>query len=256
MLNMFRNWVNQRFSDPQIIILWVLLISGFLIIVYLGDMLTPVFAGLIIAYLLEGIVSTLQRIKIPRKISVLIAFLVFIFCALLLLIGLLPLISRQIGPLFTDLPSMITNVQKQLLLLPDRYPEFVSETQINNMIGFLKSELTRLGQAVLFFSVASVKNLITVLVYFVLVPFLVLFFLKDKAPCCGYGMGLSYTHPDVAAKMAERIVSIGSMSKAEVLVMGCPTCRDVVLENISKKGPKKPKIEIVDLPMFLDRIVK
>ena len=180
MLNMFRNWVNQRFSDPQIIILWVLLISGFLIIVYLGDMLTPVFAGLIIAYLLEGVVATLQKIKIPRKISVLFAFLIFIFCALLLLVGLLPLISRQIGQLFTDLPSMITNVQKELLLLPDRYPEFVSETQINNMIGFIKSELTRIGQAVLFFSVASLKSLITILVYFVLVPFLVLFFLKDK----------------------------------------------------------------------------
>ena len=75
---------------------------------------------------------------------------------------------------------MITNVQKELLLLPDRYPEFVSETQINNMIGFIKSELTRIGQAVLFFSVASLKSLITILVYFVLVPFLVLFFLKDK----------------------------------------------------------------------------
>ncbi len=180
MINMFRNWFNQRFSDPQIIILWVLLLSGFLIIVYLGEMLTPVFAGLIIAYLLEGVVATLQRIKVPRKIAVIFSFLLFIFCALLLLVGLLPLISRQVGQLFADLPSMITNIQKQLLLLPERYPEFISEIQINNMIGFLKSELTRMGQAVLFFSVASVKNLITVLVYFVLVPFLVLFFLKDK----------------------------------------------------------------------------
>ena len=180
MLNMLRDWFNQRFSDPQIIILWFLLISGFLIIVFLGEMLTPVFAGLIIAYLLEGIVATLQKLKIPRKISVLISFLLFIFCSLLLLVGLLPLISQQIGQLISDLPSMIANIQKQLLLLPEKYPEFISETQINNVIGFLKSELTRIGQAALFFSVASVRSLITVLVYFVLVPFLVLFFLKDK----------------------------------------------------------------------------
>lgn len=186
MLNMLRDWFSQRFSDPQIIILWFLLISGFLVIVFLGDMLTPVFAGLIIAYLLEGIVATLQKLKIPRKISVLISFLLFIFCSLLLLVGLLPLISQQIGQLISDLPSMIANIQKQLLLLPEKYPEFISETQINNVIGFLKSELTRIGQAALFFSVASVRSLITVLVYFVLVPFLVLFFLKDKELILGW----------------------------------------------------------------------
>lgn len=177
---MFRDWFNQRFSDPQIIILWTLLISGFLIIIFLGDMLKPVFAALIIAYLLDGVVGTLQKLKIPRQISVLFSFFLFIICSLLLLIGLLPLISQQIGQLITDLPGMISNAQKQLMLLPERYPEFISEVQITNMIGFLKSELTRLGQAALVFSVASVRSLITVLVYFVLVPFLVLFFLKDK----------------------------------------------------------------------------
>ncbi len=70
MINMFRDWFNQRFSDPQIIILWLFLISGFLFIFFLGEMLTPVFAGLIIAYLLEGIVGTLQKLRVPRNISV------------------------------------------------------------------------------------------------------------------------------------------------------------------------------------------
>jgi putative permease len=180
MINMFRDWFNRRFSDPQIIILWFFLVSGFLFIFLFGEMLTPVFAGLIIAYLLEGIVGTLQKLKIPRNISVFLSFLLFIFCSLLLVVGLLPLISQQIGQLISDLPAMISNAQKQLMQLPERYPEFISEFQINNLIAFLKSEITRLGQAALFFSVASVKNLITVLVYFVLVPFLVLFFLKDK----------------------------------------------------------------------------
>jgi putative permease len=179
-MNMFRDWFNQRFSDPQIIILWFFLVSGFLFIFLLGEMLTPVFAGLIIAYLLDGVVGTLQKLKIPRNISVFLSFLLFIFSSLLLVVGLLPLISQQIGQLISDLPAMISNAQKQLLQLPERYPDFISVAQINNLINFLKSEITRLGQAALFFSVASVKSLITVLVYFVLVPFLVLFFLKDK----------------------------------------------------------------------------
>ncbi len=198
MISMFRNWFNQRFSDPQIIILWFLLVSGFLVIFLLGKMLTPVFAGLIIAYLLEGIVGTLQRLKIPRNISVFLSFFLFIICSLLLVVGLLPLISQQIGQLIHDLPVMISNAQKQLVQLPERYPEFISELQVNNLIIFLKSELTTLGQAALFFSVASVKSLITVIVYFVLVPFLVLFFLKDKELILNWMKGFLPTNRDLA----------------------------------------------------------
>jgi len=73
---MFRDWFNRRFSDPQIIILWFFLVSGFLFIFLLGEMLTPVFAGLIIAYLLEGIVGTLQKLRLPRNISVFLSFFV------------------------------------------------------------------------------------------------------------------------------------------------------------------------------------
>jgi len=198
MINMLRDWFNQRFSDPQIIILWFFLLSGFLIIFLLGEMLTPVFAGLIIAYLLDGIVGSLQSLHIPRNFAVTISFLCFLICFILLFMGLLPLLSQQIGQLIQDLPSLIANAQKQLIELPKRYPDFISESQINNFIDFLKSELTRLGQSVLVFSVASVRNLITILVYLVLVPFLVLFFLKDKTIIIDWIKGFLPKNRDLA----------------------------------------------------------
>lgn len=180
MLNMFRDWFNRRFSDPQIVILWLFLISGFLFIFLFGKMLTPVFAGLIIAYLLDGIVDTLRTLKIPRKIAVIIVFLLFLICLILLVIGLLPLLSRQIAQLIQELPAMIANAQTQLMGFLKRYPDFIAEPQINNIINFSKSELTRMGQAAFLFSVSSVRNIIMLFVYLILVPFLVLFFLKDK----------------------------------------------------------------------------
>jgi putative permease len=180
MINMLRDWFRIHFSDPQIIILWFFLISGFLIIYIFGEMLTPVFAGLIVAYLLEGIVGMLEKIKIPRLISVLLTFIFFMICMVLLIIWLLPLLSQQIGQLIQDLPAMITSAQILLLQLPERYPEFISDIQIREFIVFLKSELTQMGQSALIFSLASVKNLITLIVYLLIVPFLILFFLKDK----------------------------------------------------------------------------
>ncbi len=180
MANILRDWFRNRFADPQTVILWFFLISGFLIIFLLGEMLVPVFASLVIAYPLEGIVGGLEKLRLPRRASVWITFLLFIACLLVLVIGFLPLLSRQIGELIRDLPEMIAGTQNKLMELPKRYPEVISEYQISSLIGFLKSELTRLGQSVLVFSVASVRNIITLLVYLVLVPFLVFFFLKDK----------------------------------------------------------------------------
>lgn len=180
MIKVLRDWFADRFSDPQIVILWALLVTGFLVIFLMGEMLQPVFAGLIIAYLLEGVVKSLEKIKMPRLISVILTFLMFFICFILLVIGLLPLLSKQIGQLIQDIPSMITGIRNHLIQLPDRYPQFISEEQINNLLFFLKSELTQLGQTILVFSISSVRNIITLLVYLVLVPFLILFFLKDK----------------------------------------------------------------------------
>jgi putative permease len=180
MFALLRDWFNKHFSDPQIVILWFFLLAGFLIIYLLGEMLTPVFAGLVIAYLLEGIVGLLEKLKIPRFIGVLLTFLFFMICMVMLILWLLPLLSGQIVQLVQDLPAMITSAQSLLMQLPERYPEFISDSQVRNFIMFLKSELTLMGQNVLMFGLASVRNLITLIVYLLIVPFLVLFFLKDK----------------------------------------------------------------------------
>ncbi len=181
MKELLRSWFNRYFSDPQVLILTILLILGFVIILVLGRMLIPVFAGIVIAFLLDGLVSLLIRCRIPRKISVLAVFLIFVVCLVLLLIGLLPLLSEQIAQLFQQLPSMIAGVQQALTRLPESHPDFVSEAQIAKVLDYLSFELTKMGQRLVSLSVASVRSVISLVVYLILVPFLVFFFLKDKS---------------------------------------------------------------------------
>jgi predicted PurR-regulated permease PerM len=114
MIKMFQNWFSDRFADPQVVILWVFLISGFLIFYFMGEMLKPIFAGLIIAYLLDGIAKSLESIKLPRIIAVLLTFFLFVVCVILLMLLLLPLLSKQIGQFIHDLPSMIANIQNHI----------------------------------------------------------------------------------------------------------------------------------------------
>lgn len=180
MIQMVQNWFNRYFSNPQVITLWLILLGAFLVIFLFGGWLQPVFLAMVIAYVLDGFVLLLTGIRVPRIIAVIITFLLFLFCLVLLLVGIIPLMSKQIGQLLQDLPAYISNAQKHLLLLPERYPEYVSESQIRQVLGVIRTELTRMGQDVLMFTMASLRNIIILIVYLVLVPFLVFFFLKDK----------------------------------------------------------------------------
>jgi putative permease len=185
-IQLFRQWAHRYFSDPQIIILAILLILGFLLIFFFGGMLAPVFAAVVIAYLLDGMVVRMETWRVPRIVAVLAVFLLFVTCTLVLLFGLLPSISRQIAQLLQDLPSMVARGQKLLMRLPERYPEIISDAQIQQFINFLTTGLTGLGDRLLSLSLASVRGLITAIIYIILVPLMVFFFLKDKNKVLGW----------------------------------------------------------------------
>ena len=55
-MSVFKRWLSQFFADPQAVILAMLLVVGFGIVIVLGDMLAPVLAAIVLAYLLEGLV--------------------------------------------------------------------------------------------------------------------------------------------------------------------------------------------------------
>ena len=126
-MHRFTDWFRRTFSDPQIVILGILLVIGLLSIIFLGEMLAPVFASMIIAYLLEGLVNRLQSFGIPRMVSVVLIFSGFMCFLLALFLGLFPLLWQQAVQLFQQLPTMISWSQDQLLRLPERYPDFVAD---------------------------------------------------------------------------------------------------------------------------------
>jgi putative permease len=188
MIELLRNWINRRFTDPQVLTLAFLLVLGFALIFIMGNMLTPVFISIVIAYLLEGMVAWLQKCRVPRMAAVLLVYIIFMTCIIISIVGLLPLLSEQIGELVQKLPSMIEKGQKVLTELPERYPGFISDQELKDMVNSLsselismvKSKLTNLVQGFFSFSLASVKSIITILVYSILVPLMIFFFLKDK----------------------------------------------------------------------------
>jgi len=78
MIELVKTWYNRYFSDPQAIVLTVVLLIGATIILTMGDMLLPVFASIVIAYLLEGVVRRMQYYGSKRLTAVILVFSVFL----------------------------------------------------------------------------------------------------------------------------------------------------------------------------------
>ncbi len=172
--------LRKYFSDPEGVILALLLVAGFAIIIFMGDMLAPVLASITIAYLLEGLIAKLERAGLGRMPAVLIVYLPFLAFVGFLVLGLLPLLIGQVKDLLKALPAMLTQGQQALERLPEVYPSLVSPEQIDALMNSIRSAIGQLGQYVVTLSLASISSVFTFLVYVVLVPVLVFFFLKDK----------------------------------------------------------------------------
>lgn len=211
MIGRLSQWYQRHFSDPQVVILALFLGLGLLAVVLFGRMLTPVVASLIIAYLLEGGVQRLNRFGLPRLVSVVSVFTAFLAALFFLIFGLLPMLTRQLAAIVRELPSYVAMAQDWLATLPERYPQLVapaepdtelpaeeeaandavvpaeeadqqlaliSEEQLSIMLDNLGRELVNYGTTLI--SLSGVMGLVNLLIFLVLMPVLVFFFLKDK----------------------------------------------------------------------------
>jgi len=179
MFQVLRKWLDQIFVEEESIILLLLIATALVVLMTMGNVLGPVITSMILAFMMQGIITQLTKRRVPRWLAVSIAFSIFVGTFFVALLVILPLAWNQMTNLFNELPGMLSEWQQLLLVLPERYPSFISESQIQEWMVLAKAELGKVGQVVVSFSISSIPNLIALLIYLVLVPILVFFFLKD-----------------------------------------------------------------------------
>jgi len=182
-----RDWIYRHLSDPQVVGLAGILLVGLVVVTFFGGMLVPVFASIVLAYLLEGLVRLLMRRGVGRRTSVLLVYLIFMLFLGALLLALLPTIVNQVIQLVENLPAMLEQGQKALLALPERYPEYFSAEQVTALLDTIRREAISWARGLAsYFSLASLVMVITVVVYAILLPVLIFFFLWDKSKILGW----------------------------------------------------------------------
>jgi putative permease len=177
MLATFNKWFNQLFGDEESLILLLLLIFGVSLVVLIGDILAPLIAASIFAFLLQGVDSFLRRWGITERISLWLCYSMFISVFVISLIFIMPLIWNQLVSLFAELPRMLIAVKKAVIALEG---DVFSKAQLNQLVINASEQVAGLGQWLVSFSVSNISNIIGILIYIIIVPILVFFYVDGS----------------------------------------------------------------------------
>ncbi|HCW88880.1 MAG TPA: AI-2E family transporter [Marinobacter sp.] len=180
MVRILRGLAEKYFSDDEAVILFLLLVAGTAFILLFGAMLAPVIAALIVAFILQGLVTRLVNMRVPELVAIVSVFIVFLGVLVGFLFGLLPLIWSQVTSLAGEMPRIFRETQSYLELLPEQYPHLISIEAVNTIYRQVTTEAGHLTQWLVSFSLSSIPDLVALLIYMVLLPILVFFFLKDR----------------------------------------------------------------------------
>lgn len=185
MASYFKNLIDKYFHTEDQISLSILLVFIGIIVIFFGSILTPLFISALVAYLLNSVVTATERRGFSRPIGLTISITLF-FGLYLSLFLIFPLLSRQIIGLVNELPRIVENLEDILVNFFNDYPEFFTSEQIENLSVTVTSSLPNILEQTLLQLNAGFSAAMSALVYLVLIPFLVFFFLKDKKQMLEY----------------------------------------------------------------------
>lgn len=180
MIKVFHGFYERYFAEEEAIIFTVLLILFFTIMMTMGSIIAPMLWALVITYMLQGLVNSMDRVHVPHHLAVYLVYFLFLGLTILIMLFALPFAWNRLSAFIRDLPVVTDQLRALLSLLPERYPDVFSAGQVDGWISDIQNEVLVYGQTLLSTSVSSVTRVVTWIVYSVLVPIMVFFMLKDS----------------------------------------------------------------------------
>ncbi len=173
-------WFTRNFSDPGVLGLFFTLVLVLILFEFFGQILAPLLVSVVLAYLLNSIVNYLERWHFPRLLALWLVYLLFLGALIFALFGLIPVLWKQLTTLVLELPTVVDKGQVLFNDLVSRYPHITGDMQWQEILLAVKAQQGKIGQVLLSASFSIIPNVIEFILYFVLVPILVFFLMKDS----------------------------------------------------------------------------
>lgn len=228
-MSVFKRLFHRYFADEEAVILAGILVVGAICIWLFGSILAPVFAALIVAYVLAPVMDRLEAWRVPVVAAAALLSLVFLSIMLLAFLVLVPFAWTQVLSLTSELPRMLSDLQGLLNSLALRFPEFFDEQNMRQwMDQFNLSAIGNQAAAqiprLVSYSLSTLPNLISILIYLIIVPLMVFFMLKDRQKLWGSWSSLlpnrrrALTH--IGQEMNQQIANYIRGKVIEIFIVG------------------------------------
>ncbi|MDG2060486.1 MAG: AI-2E family transporter [SAR86 cluster bacterium] len=177
---LLNNIIKKVFFNEETVIFALLLLSFFLLLFLFGNVLMPILISVVIAFLLNGLVTWLSSIGLKRTWALIFSFFVF-FGSYAAVFFLLPLIGSQINSLLNSLPSIVNSFQDSLINLSTSYPDIISPEAVSSFLANLTNQVNTILSQALSQLAGTISFAFNAVLYAVLIPLMVFFFVKDKS---------------------------------------------------------------------------
>ena len=176
MRSLLNKFIKRFFSNEESVYFAILLIFSFFFIILFGNVLLPVIISIVIAFLLNGFMTTLIKYNLSQKLSLSITLIVF-FGFYLSLFMALPSIGTEINNLLQNLPIIVSSFQQNLIEMNN----YFSEEEIDQIFANLSNQISVLLSSALGQLAGTVSLMFNAILYAIMIPLMVFFFLKDKS---------------------------------------------------------------------------
>ena len=176
MQSLLNKFIKRFFSNEESVYFAILLIFSFFFIILFGNVLLPVIISIVIAFLLNGFMTTLIKYNMSQKLSLSITLIVF-FGFYLSLFMALPSIGTEINNLLQNLPIIVSSFQQNLIEMNN----YFSEEEIDQIFANLSDQISVLLSSALGQLAGTVSLMFNAILYAIMIPLMVFFFLKDKS---------------------------------------------------------------------------
>ncbi len=154
------------------------------VLLWLGrDAIGPFIIGLLLVYLLDPAVERLGRVGLPRFLSILLVYAVFVVGLVLLLYLTVPPLLQQIGQFFGDTPKLSALIQDQIVRIRQAYESLDIPPDVRAAIDRLLATFgqeTSLNPGIVVPVFNSVAGFVASTFGFLIIPVWVFYLLKDR----------------------------------------------------------------------------
>ena len=178
MLEEINNLFRKIFSSEETLVFATLLTGAFLIIFFLGNILTPFFISIIFAYLLVGLQNRLEGLGFNSGIALALTYSFFLLLGIAFLVWLGPLVYQQAAALVRAGPELINLIPPIAASLAEEYPQL--QTFSNVVEEQIDIDNLPKPEVILDTLLGAISTGVTLSINLILLPILVFFFLFDR----------------------------------------------------------------------------